>query len=686
MKKVVLFVMALSLSATLFAGGGVFEAWMTYGINGEAVAAHQVNADEVNLGTVSNFQIDSFFVKVWQEGGENFDPVQVGYKLDNGDVQELQLEWKRDLSDKDREWAGELKKDLAADLADGNHSLEMWFHGTLHNGENSQEIYMNNEGKNYKFNFTKGEAPKEEISLQLKSQEWNKIAFAETDVQDSLVAKVSYTEAQTDELIILGDELYKVPAGGEHLNRDNSVYWWQLVKDAENTSNLFLDIDIAGEYTFIWKAASHELKVIFPTKPEPNVEWFVIGSFNNWEAGFKLEGEDAKALTAKVAVEANKLYEFKLLRVAGEENVWFGLPNEGNVMKYGECTDWIIYKTEGEINKANVGLQTTKAGEYTFTVDVTNTVKEDEHDVFAPKISVNIPEPEPSVTKWFVMGSFNNWEGGFELTGEAQPLTTTIAVDAKTYYEFKLIRVMDNDTAWFGLGTEGNVMQYGACTDWLAYETIADQNINAANIGLLTTQAGGYLFSVDVTNTVKDEAENDILAPKFSVAIPEPAPVVVEWFVMGSFNDWTQGYKLKGEADNALSVKIELEANAEHQFKLIRVEEKDTVWFGLAEEGHVMNAESCTDWIAYKSEGELNQANIGLKADAAGEYTFIVDVTNLDGEAVAPKFSVVFPEPQGIENVAFDLNLNAPMFDMTGRQVSEDYHGVVIQNGHKFIR
>ena len=126
--------------------------------------------------------------------------------------------------------------------------------------------------------------------------------------------------------------------------------------------------------------------------------------------------------------------------------------------------------------------------------------------------------------------------------------------------------------------------------------------------------------------------------------------------------------------------------NAEHEFKLIRVEDKDTTWFGLPEAGHIMNAESCTDWVAYKSEGELNQANIGLKADAAGEYTFVVDITNLDGEAIAPKFSVIFPEPQGIENVTVELNLNAPMFDMTGRQVSDDYHGVVIQNGHKFIR
>lgn len=42
-------------------------------------------------------------------------------------------------------------------------------------------------------------------------------------------------------------------------------------------------------------------------------------------------------------------------------------------------------------------------------------------------------------------------------------------------------------------------------------------------------------------------------------------------------------------------------------------------------------------------------------------------------------------EEQAIDNV-FEINLDAPMFDILGRQVTSEYHGVVIQNGHKFIR
>ena len=43
-------------------------------------------------------------------------------------------------------------------------------------------------------------------------------------------------------------------------------------------------------------------------------------------------------------------------------------------------------------------------------------------------------------------------------------------------------------------------------------------------------------------------------------------------------------------------------------------------------------------------------------------------------------------EEQGIDNVVYELNLDAPMYDVLGRQVTEDYHGIVIQNGHKVIR
>lgn len=416
MKKLFLFLMALSLSTSIFADGGIFEAWVIYDVNDEAIAAYKVGDSEqemvdVNLGTISSFYIDSFFVKVWQADGSYFERVCVSYRIDGGEIQSYDTRWKRDLGTIEREWAVELNKDIAYDLDNGDHTLEVWFWGQLNPGE--EERFLSNSGKNYVYKFTKDD-------------------------------------------------------------------------------------------------------------PEPKItSWFVIGGFNNWKSGYELTGED-NSKSVKIAVDAKRNYEFKFIRVEENDTTWYGLPIEGNVMKYGECTDWVAYQTVPDENKnaANVGLLTTKSGDYEFTVDVTNT-----HDgEIAPKFSVEIPEPGPepepqSVSNWYVIGTFNGWSNGYELKGEDNALSTNISVDANANYEFKLIREVKQgariDTIWFGLPSEGNVMKYGACTDWVAF---CSRDIrNQANVGLQTTKAGDYTFTVDVTNVSASE-----IAPKFSVAIPDP--------------------------------------------------------------------------------------------------------------------------------------------------------------------
>ena len=42
-------------------------------------------------------------------------------------------------------------------------------------------------------------------------------------------------------------------------------------------------------------------------------------------------------------------------------------------------------------------------------------------------------------------------------------------------------------------------------------------------------------------------------------------------------------------------------------------------------------------------------------------------------------------DPTGVENVTVELDLNAPMYDVLGRQVDKTYRGIVIQNGQAFL-
>ena len=39
----------------------------------------------------------------------------------------------------------------------------------------------------------------------------------------------------------------------------------------------------------------------------------------------------------------------------------------------------------------------------------------------------------------------------------------------------------------------------------------------------------------------------------------------------------------------------------------------------------------------------------------------------------------------GVENVRQELDFNAPMYDILGRQVDATYRGIVIQNGNKYL-
>ena len=778
----------------MFAGGDIFEAWVTYGLNGEAVTAkkvgnNDVQAPVVNLGTINKFQLDSFFVKVWQDNGDHFDKVDLKYQIDDAAVQSVEGGWKQDLDGNNREWGIKVDKDIVADLADGDHSLQLWFVGELNPG--SQEKKMDNlDHSNYKFNFKKG-TPEPKVTnwyIRGSFNEWG--AGYELTGEDNakkvkitVEAKKNY-EFKFIKVVSQGTEKdttwFGLAEAGHVMKYGECTDWiaYQTIADQnKNAANVGLLSTKAGDYEFtvdVTNKAGEEIAPKFSVAiPEPDpadVKWFVIGSFNAWASGFELAGED-NAKKVKVTVEAKKNYEFKLIRVEDNDTVWFGLAEAGHVMKYGECTDWIAYQTiaDQDKNAANVGLLSTKAGDYEFTVDVTNKAGEE----IAPKFSVAIPEPEPSTAAWFIMGSFNDWASGIELKGSVNALEAKLTLEANLKYEFKFISVENNDTVWYGLPSEGNVMKYGASTDWVAYKS--EGELNQANVGLLATKAGDYPFTVDVTNL-----DNGNIAPKFSVAIPEPEVSDATWFVIGSFNDWAAGFPLSGEA-NALQAKIKVAAKAYYEFKLINVEAGDTTWYGLPSEGNVMKYGACTDWLAFKSEGDQNQANVGLQTTEAGDYIFTVDPTNkAEGDILAPKFSVAIPQgddpglawfiklpfaqddwnwhpmteeedgtwsysdkwfggganvntsmddatakyikdeemdfgdnqvapeqgtectfiwnattqvlsvkyekSEGIENVVYELDTNAPMYNIMGVEVDADFKGIVIQNGHKFIR
>jgi uncharacterized protein YjdB len=72
---------------------------------------------------------------------------------------------------------------------------------------------------------------------------------------------------------------------------------------------------------------------------------------------------------------------------------------------------------------------------------------------------------------------------------------------------------------------------------------------------------------------------------------------------------------------------------------------------------------------------------IGLKNGSA-----ILTVTTEDG-GHTDMLTVVVADGTSVEDIkeATGLDLNAPMYDVVGRQVDKNYRGIVIQNGNKYL-
>ena len=139
-----------------------------------------------------------------------------------------------------------------------------------------------------------------------------------------------------------------------------------------STGNMTIVADVVGEYTFTWTFDGNLLSIAYPELPEP--EYYIAGDFTDWGTNKVKMTEDNSALVATVSISSTDEQAFKVLRVQGPYETWYGLENYAK-MSSEDCTDWTIGGGE-----SNIGLEPTKAGEYTF--------------VFVPaelKLTVNMP-------------------------------------------------------------------------------------------------------------------------------------------------------------------------------------------------------------------------------------------------------------------------------------------------------
>lgn len=233
------------------------------------------------------------------------------------------------------------------------------------------------------------------------------------------------------------------------------------LKDISNDHNIGFKLNEAGDVQVIYKDGETPVFKLVGNFVVEIPHYFIAGTMTNWKDEMvellPLE-EKADSLGVSLNLKADSLYLYKIVRVQGTDTAWYGLDGEAT-MEYGNSTGWYIYKSEGEKNQKNVGLQTTKEGDYPVTL----VIKEDQLIV-----SVVIPKPD---TKYYAKYADKAGEWNWKLLTEKEGkwLTDTIvyygggmnihsAAEGDGKYFAEIAGVAAKDTAYFSFNPEDSTL------------------------------------------------------------------------------------------------------------------------------------------------------------------------------------------------------------------------------------
>ena len=361
------------------------------------------------------------------------------------------------------------------------------------------------------------------------------------------------------------------------------------LKDISNDHNIGFKLNEAGDVQVIYKDGETPVFKLVGNFVVEIPHYFIAGTMTNWKDEMvellPLE-EKADSLGVSLNLKADSLYLYKIVRVQGTDTAWYGLDGDAT-MEYGNSTGWWIYKSEGEKNQKNVGLQTTKEGDYPVTL----VIKEDQLIV-----SVVIPKPD---TKYYAKYADKAGEWNWKLLTEKEGkwLTDTIvyygggmnihsAAEGDGKYFAEIAGVAAKDTAYFSFNPEDSI--------------------------LVATVVGKYIKPFPVMQIagqwdIKEEA----------------------WVI----NDMTL-------AADSLTATYEVTLEkGEFEFKLI----KDGKWLTKANDGQPYGLHRTWPGVA----GVVDEAteNLKITADVAGKYLFTWTFAN---DSIGITFPDKPDQPEGI--------------------------------------
>ena len=353
------------------------------------------------------------------------------------------------------------------------------------------------------------------------------------------------------------------------------------LKDISNDHNIGFKLNEAGDVQVIYKDGETPVFKLVGNFFVEIPHYFIAGTMTNWKDEMvellPLE-EKTDSLGVALNLKADSLYLYKIVRVQGTDTAWYGLDGDAT-MEYGNSTGWYIYKSEGEKNQKNVGLQTTKEAVYPFVLKV----KEDHLEV-----SVTIP------ARYYAKYA-PNWEWAQLIEKEGKWLTDTIV--------------------YAGIGVNINVKASDEGNIFFS-NTVEEEGVRPI--------AGDEIAELDTVQFSFNPVDTTLTVSLISKYV---APAI-HYYVAGTMTNWkdemVELLPLEEKADS-LGVSLNLKADSLYLYKIVRVQGTDTAWYGLDGDA-TMEYGNSTGWYIYKSEGEKNQKNVGLQTTKEAVYPFVLKV------------------------------------------------------------
>ena len=264
--------------------------------------------------------------------------------------------------------------------------------------------------------------------------------------------------------------------------------------------------------------------------------------------------------------------------VVGDMTEWGILETYKMTVNPSNSAEYMLTKqfaagNELKVKDSNDNWYPSEGGNYKLTKDGTHTIyfRPDGQGgdgwfngyIYVDDSQATEPEPQPTVDKYYLTGSFNGWvaEDAYEMTLDGTTGKYTITTDLTKDDEIKVMKVDGRASTYYpdGMGNGYIVQVTGSHT--IVFDPTVTEGTTAADY-----------FTVS-----DDEAE--------------PQPVLANGFyLVGSFNDWTASaeYLLTENAGAAGEYQISLELYAGDELKVVYNDGGNYTWYPAEGDNYVV--------------------------------------------------------------------------------------------------